>query len=227
MHISRYILKLLFWRSTARFLNIVWFARVAVAIRTTVIRPVPVILAELKAEQLSSQSATDLQAAESSDSTMSATGTLFAGSESSAGSSTSSSGSGSASFGPGSNSNSFDPTDLSASARGSSSFGSSGMSGTETDPVSSQSGSKRKKKPKLPETDVFGEPPHTSLSNDEVDLVARHILATARKARCAGEDEYCNIEFKNCKDEQCRRQVESQSSLSSSEKKEISKLLQN
>jgi len=83
------------------------------------------------------------------------------------------------------------------------------------------------KKERLPETDVFGEAPHTDLTNDEVDMVARMIMKNARKARCAQEDEYCQIQFKNCRDEQCRRQVEDQASLNPWERKQIRKLLKN
>lgn len=192
----------------------------------------PVILAELRADQISG---TNLAPTESSDSTMSATSTLYAGSESSLGSNSNNFGSSSDGSNSGSSSGSstgFNPDSSSSSLSNSGSssgnpMGSADFGSSSSSSGSGSSGSQHKKKKKLPETDVFGEPPHTGLSNDEVDLVARHILATARKARCAQEDEYCQLEFKNCKDEQCRRKVESQSSLSSSEKQEISKLLRN
>jgi len=80
---------------------------------------------------------------------------------------------------------------------------------------------------RLPETDVFGEAPHTDLTADQVDLIARAVLMGARKSRCAHEDEYCEMQFKKCKDEKCRRQVEDQSSLSPLEKREIKDLLRN
>jgi len=80
---------------------------------------------------------------------------------------------------------------------------------------------------RLPETDVFGEAPHTDLSDDEVDIVVRNVLKAARKSRCARSDEYCQLQFKNCKDDKCRREVSSQSSLSRREKHEIESLLHN
>jgi len=221
--------------AAARFLSLINCCRdciarkISEALQIASFRPVPVILAELRAEQISEQSATSMVPNESGDSTTSATSVMFAGSESSSGSGSSSGSSASSSPGP---------FDLSQSSSGSSTqsfindpLGSASSMGTSTESLSgssSRSGSSSSsKKKRLPETDVFGEPPHTGLSSDEVDLVARHILLTARKARCAQEDEYCQLQFRNCKDEKCRRQVEDQASLSSNEKKEISKLLRN
>jgi len=80
---------------------------------------------------------------------------------------------------------------------------------------------------RLPETDVFGEAPHTDLTSDEVDIVVRHVLRGARKRRCAKTDEYCNVELKNCQTEKCRQLAEAQSQLSPREKLEIAKLLHN
>jgi len=81
------------------------------------------------------------------------------------------------------------------------------------------------KKKRLPETNVFGEAPHTQLSDDDVDAIARHVLRGARKARCDKADEYCQIEFKKCRDDKCRDNVESQSKLNRKERREIHKLL--
>jgi len=80
---------------------------------------------------------------------------------------------------------------------------------------------------RLPETDVFGEAPHTDLNNDEVDIIARHVLKGARAARCARTDEYCRLKFKNCFTDKCRDEAASQSRLSPGERAEIRGLLHN
>jgi len=114
---------------------------------------------------------------------------------------------------------------------GSSSGSSSGSeSETESEVIKQlkrKSPIKLDKKKRLPETNVFGEAPHTALSDDEVDMVARHVLRGARKARCDKTDEYCQIHFRKCKTEKCREAVESQSKLNPKEKAEIQKLLKN
>jgi len=227
----------------------------AAALRTVVHRPVPVILAELRAEAAQSgsdesssfqsesgQAAAELSqfgSSQSGESTISATDVL-GGSSSSMSSMMSSIGASSMGMpapvpgpDPMSQGSSSSPAAGSYSSSASSSSSSSASSAMGSDFSSSPTGRvQTPKKPvhrkkRLPETDVFGEAPHTDLTPDEVDLVARDVLKDARRARCAKEDEYCELQFKNCKDEACRRQVEDQSSLNPHEKKEIARLLKN
>jgi len=49
----------------------------------------------------------------------------------------------------------------------------------------------RRKRVRLPETNVPGESPHTTLTPDEVDDVARETILEARKTKCDGIDEWC------------------------------------
>jgi len=225
----------------------------AVALRTVVHRPVPVILAELQAEaeqygsESSSLSESGQAAAELSQYGSSESGSTISATDAPGGSSSSMSSMmsslGSSSMGmppapapgpdPMSQGSSSAPALSSDAASSSSSSSSSASSAMGSDFSSSPTGrvhtpkKKQQRKKRLPETDVFGEAPHTDLTPDEVDLVARDVLKDARRARCASEDEYCELQFKNCKDEACRRQVEDQSSLNPREKKEIARLLKN
>jgi len=43
----------------------------------------------------------------------------------------------------------------------------------------------------LPEVDVPGEAPHTTLTSDEVDDLARDTILKARRTKCNAEDEWC------------------------------------
>lgn len=82
---------------------------------------------------------------------------------------------------------------------------------------------------RLPEADVIGEAPHTTLSSNEVDQVARYVLQGARKAHCEGKAEYCDLQLKSCKDDDCKDDeeekkggAEEESAESSSEDEEES-----
>jgi hypothetical protein len=54
---------------------------------------------------------------------------------------------------------------------------------------------------RLPLANIIGEAPRTTLTSDQVDEVARHVLKEARKARCEREDEYCDLKLSSCHDD--------------------------